>query len=655
MTTPLDTERLRLRRLTADDLERLVALDADPLVMRFLSGGAPTPRPVLETDILPRMLRVDVRFPYAGFWAVTARHEGAFLGWVGLEVHAAAAPVEAALGYRLRREAWGHGYAAEAARVLIDGLFRTSDVERIVASTYQDNLASQRVMAKLGMRLVRRYRMTRADLDAASAYHAGSGELWDGDDLEYAVERSAWPATPGPAAAPPFVASGSYPVREGNTVRLWVDGEPAFERICRAIEGARRSVWATVTFLWPEFVMPGRRGPALEVLARAAERGVDVRLLFWRPDDVTAHHRRNAFWGSAEHRAQLERLAAPLKVRWDRAHPGFCQHQKTWLIDAGEDDATGFVGGINLNPHALARPGHDGDGPQHHDAYLELRGPSLADVHHNFVQRWNGASERDLPDGTWGDAPELPYPTQLPAARGTTTVQIQRTLHAGRYAQAAPAVGGRAFPVAEGERSVLDQVLAAIGAAHRTLYLENQYLELLEVVQALDAALERGVEVVLVVPAEPDLAPDAYAAPERRAFHEARAALARHDRFALCGLAGRTPDGRRTPVYVHAKLMLVDDAWATVGSANLHRYSLLGNAELNATLADPRVVRAFRVELFAEHLGSDTSALDDVAALRAFRRVAAENRARLANGDPDWAGLAFALDVASYGLEPPFP
>ena len=188
-----------------------------------------------------------------------------------------------------------------------------------------------------------------------------------------------------------FVDTGAYPTRFGNRVLPWIDGLPAFRRICEVIEGARQSVWVTITFMWPSFRMPDGRGTALAVLEDAACRGVDVRAIFWRPDDETARHRRNAFWGSAEHFAALSQCYPHIKVRWDRAQAGYCQHQKTWLVDASQDTATSFIGGINLNPHSLVAPGHSGEA-QNHDVYVELAGPAVADVQHNFVQRWNEAS-----------------------------------------------------------------------------------------------------------------------------------------------------------------------------------------------------------------------------------------------------------------------
>ena len=95
--------------------------------------------------------------------------------------------------------------------------------------------------------------------------------------------------------------------------------------------------------------------------------------------------------------------------------------------------------------------------------------------------------------------------------------------------------------------------------------------------------------------------------------------------------------------------MLVDDVWATIGSCNLHRHSLFGNTEMNASFWSPETVRALRCELFQEHLNEDTSLMDNRAALQLFRKVALENRKRFHAGNSDWQGLAFALDPASYG------
>lgn len=291
------------------------------------------------------------------------------------------------------------------------------------------------------------------------------------------------------------------------------------------------------------------------------------------------------------------------------------------MIDAGRSSETAFVGGANLTEAALQR----------HDVYVEVTGPSATDVHGNFVQRWNEASERKETDGNWAcDAEDtLPFPAHASEPQGASTVQIQRMF--------------------TGERSILEQYERAIDAARRTIYLENQAIPIPQVANRLVRALERGVEVGFLVPASPE--DHVYAARRdlrRRALFDGLQALGRHPNFLLAGIARREVQQRR-PVYVHAKLMIVDDMWATIGSCNLHAYSLSGHAEMNASIWDASVVRELRRTLFAMHLGVDTVQLDDRAALELYRRIAHENRRKLERDDPDWQGLAFALAPEAYG------
>jgi phosphatidylserine/phosphatidylglycerophosphate/cardiolipin synthase-like enzyme len=429
----------------------------------------------------------------------------------------------------------------------------------------------------------------------------------------------------------PPVQTASYPARPGNALRPLVDGEPAFRRVCEAIEVARHSVWATVTFMWADFQMPDGRGSALDVLNRAAARGLDVRIIFWRPDPETEKFKANTFWGSPEHIQLLDSSDSAIRVRWDRAQPGFCQHQKSWLIDPGTESETTFLGGINLNPHSMVAPGHRGEG-QNHDVYMELAGPSAVDIHHNFVQRWNEASERHSADGRWGSGSEfdLPFPTRLPRQRGDALVQIQRTIHSGRYRDGRATPEGAPFHIEAGERSNFDQYCAAINSARRSIYIENQNIEVPEIIDCLRQALLRGVAVVAVVPAGGEIS-------------EELVTLGAFENFTLAGIAGLGNDGQRKPVWVHAKLMVVDGEWGTVGSCNLHRHSLFGNSELNAAFWDRESARALLSELLREHLETDISGMDDLAALRLFRAIAGYNRKLFKAGKPAWQGLAFSL------------
>jgi cardiolipin synthase A/B len=159
--------------------------------------------------------------------------------------------------------------------------------------------------------------------------------------------------------------------------------------------------------------------------------------------------------------------------------------------------------------------------------------------------------------------------------------------------------------------------------------------------------------VVLVMPITPDVSTSAYESPERRAFFEARAALGQYESFTLVGLVGLGLDGQRKPVWIHSKIMLIDDTWATVGSANLHRFSMFGNGELNATILSSDTVRAFRIAVLEEHLALNTSELDDVSALRLFKQLAHANHERFLRQDHAWDGLGVALEVSTYGQKPP--
>jgi phosphatidylserine/phosphatidylglycerophosphate/cardiolipin synthase-like enzyme len=229
-------------------------------------------------------------------------------------------------------------------------------------------------------------------------------------------------------------------------------------------------------------------------------------------------------------------------------------------------------------------------------------------------------------------------------------VQIQRNIHAGLYRNARASPAAPSFEIADGESTIGEQLLAAIDAARRSIYIENQALSVGTILAGLKRAIERGVEIVVLLPAEPDRwIAAARRRPENRSFFALLADLDRYANFTLAGIAGLNADGLRKSIYVHAKLMLVDDAWATVGSCNLHRNSLMGHSELNASFWAPEIVRGLRCELLAEHLGHDTAHLDDCAALRLYREVAIANRERRGAGQFQWQGLAFKMDPHLYG------
>jgi RimJ/RimL family protein N-acetyltransferase len=180
--TFLETERLVLRRFTADDVDILVELDSDPAVMHFVTGGRPTPRREVENEILPAFLGYYERFAGYGFWAAIEKSSGRFVGWFHFRPAKGADPDEVELGYRLHRSVWGKGYATEGSRALIDKGFAELGVRRVVAFTMVVHVASRRVLEKAGLRLVRTFHQPWPD------YIEGEEE----GDVEYALLRSEW-------------------------------------------------------------------------------------------------------------------------------------------------------------------------------------------------------------------------------------------------------------------------------------------------------------------------------------------------------------------------------------------------------------------------------------------------------------------------------
>ena len=114
-----ETDRLVLRRFTSADADNLMSLDADPDVMRFITGGIPTSREEIRDEVLPAFLGYYRRYEGYGFWAAIEKETGEFLGWSHFRPRVYAAAGEVELGYRLRKSAWGKGYATEGSRALI--------------------------------------------------------------------------------------------------------------------------------------------------------------------------------------------------------------------------------------------------------------------------------------------------------------------------------------------------------------------------------------------------------------------------------------------------------------------------------------------------------------------------------------------------------
>jgi RimJ/RimL family protein N-acetyltransferase len=159
MRNAIPTERLILRDITLADAEFLVELDADPEVMRYI-GTPPPPDPQAYRDRIRDVYLPWQSHPWYGVWIVAAQDKEVPLGWTFIRPATAARfakevgwddPEEVEVGYRFGRSAWGSGVATEATRPLVSMAMADTAVTAIVACAHVDNLASQRVLQKLGL------------------------------------------------------------------------------------------------------------------------------------------------------------------------------------------------------------------------------------------------------------------------------------------------------------------------------------------------------------------------------------------------------------------------------------------------------------------------------------------------------------------------
>ena len=178
----LETERLVLRQFTMADLDNLVSVDADPDVMRFITGGQATSRDTIKDALLPGILARYRCSDGYGCWASIEKTTGTFLGWFHFEPRGGGPPGEIALGYRLCKSAWGKGYATEGARALIRKGFTELSAQRVIAETMAVNLASRRVLEKAGLKFVRIFHQPWP-------YPVAGREA---GDAEYALGKTEW-------------------------------------------------------------------------------------------------------------------------------------------------------------------------------------------------------------------------------------------------------------------------------------------------------------------------------------------------------------------------------------------------------------------------------------------------------------------------------
>ncbi|MCW2622483.1 MAG: hypothetical protein JWL64_2085 [Frankiales bacterium] len=437
----------------------------------------------------------------------------------------------------------------------------------------------------------------------------------------------------------------------GNQVVALVHGRAYFARLHECLQklGAGDEVYLASFRTDGEELLDGPGTEVADVLVATVQRDVKLFGLIWRsqPEAVEQSERANA-----DLVRTLRDVGAELMLD-ARTRRGGSHHQKL-VVCRSEGGDIAFVGGIDL---ALSRGDDDlhegdpqvmpftqayGDRPPWHDVQVSVQGPGVTDLEHTFRERWEGSSVLDVPSplrmlfdrvrhASAVTTPELPAPRPDPAPAGPHATQVLRTYPA----------RSRRYPFAPlGERSIAYAYAKSLDRARALIYVEDQYLWAPRVARLLVSALQSRPELrlVVVVPRYPDKEGTSRLPSlvgRERAIEVCRAAGA--DRFAIYDV--ENPAG--VPVYVHAKVVVVDDVWAMVGSDNMNRRSWTHDSELSCAVLDSTLddrtptdpgglgdgartfARDLRLELWREHLdrkdGDHDDLLDPASAFDAMR------------------------------------
>lgn len=176
----IETERLVLRDWREGDLPRFLAGTNTPNVMRWLGGVMDEEKQAMLVD---RVTGCRARNGFC-FWIVERRADGEVLGFCGLkraDAPGSSVTGEFEVGWRLREDAWGQGYAKEAATAALDAAFSRFGAEEVVALTVEGNAPSWGLMKRLGMR-------RREDLD----YEDPRFEPPLRDTMVWSIDRAGW-------------------------------------------------------------------------------------------------------------------------------------------------------------------------------------------------------------------------------------------------------------------------------------------------------------------------------------------------------------------------------------------------------------------------------------------------------------------------------
>ncbi len=451
-----------------------------------------------------------------------------------------------------------------------------------------------------------------------------------------------------------FTGLGSQPCA-GNRIEALVDGEDTWSRTAADIACASEELCITTWWADPdiELTRPSaltfappvarRRHRLQHYIEDLAKRGGRSAILTWDFLRTPLFHRTLRRWA-------LETGDNVEVLQRDNPELTGSFHQKTIVIDR----RIAYCGGFNLRQndwdtqahriHEPRRNPHQSDadfrrralpayGPRH-DVAVRIEGPLVTDVHDNFTVQWNTTLAAQSRDGKgrlgalWA---------RIHGAGPATRVEPIKRARQGSGRIVAQLVDAQPKRIPR-EQPIHDLLLRAIHNARRFIYVENQYFRSARIADALVGSLIQhpDMEVIVVTNRIDEPRSLFYGAAWHTASAERRVSEA-SPRFRLYELlTSGIVEGRVVyqPIHVHSKVMIVDDEWCTVGSANFNDRSILTESEANVAIEDAAFAKRLRCRLMAEHLALDAddprlARMSDAACLwRTRADAAAEARRR---------------------------
>jgi phosphatidylserine/phosphatidylglycerophosphate/cardiolipin synthase-like enzyme len=449
----------------------------------------------------------------------------------------------------------------------------------------------------------------------------------------------------------------------GNTAEPLIHGKAYFSRLAAEVDTLSDGDHLFFTD-WrgdPDELTSDDGPTKADLFARAARRGVIVKGLLWRShwDKLAYSEQENRSLGDAIREAGGEILLD------QRVRRGGSHHQKLVVLrhPGRPDRDVAFAGGIDLchsrrddehhrgDRQAVAMAKAYGKTPPWHDVQLALRGPVVGALDLTFRERWTDHTPLDQhgPISTAMDklkhadlhAGPLPEQPPDPPECGTLAIQVLRTY---------PAMRPPYSFAPDGEQSIARGYTKAIKRARRLIYLEDQYLWSAEVADLFARSLRANpdLHLIAVVPRHPDV-DGRFSLPPNQVGRQIAVDVCRSaapDRVHLFDIE----NDQGTPIYVHAKVCVIDDTWCSVGSDNFNRRSWTHDSELsNAILDDERdereprdpaglgdgarrFARELRLALMREHVGAELDLTDPADAVRAIESAASDLRKWHDNG-----------------------